>query len=335
MPAQTTSAASVTDPALLRMATAGANWRCAYCGSDQRAFDGSCKQCGAGAAEGTSTAAPQPLLKGNDVILTPWRELFHWGWRQKIAVAVVAVIAVIVAGYLWAHRERTYDATVAEVRWTHVITVERYAIWNRDGWRDSLPHDAFDVISKGQQIHHYDQVLDGYDTQHYTESVACGQDCTTTPQTCHEVCTNNNNGFASCNNVCSGGGTTCRPRYCQESRTRQVPRYRREPRYAEGVAYKIWDWGDHRTVQATGNQTTAMRWPTEEARIGEGLAERERERERRTATYVVMMRYGEDRTPLSFAVPPDQLRAFEVGTKHQLRIKDERVIIDGKLVEKR
>ena len=36
MPEDPSRAVSVTDADLLRMATAGPDWRCAYCGSDQR-----------------------------------------------------------------------------------------------------------------------------------------------------------------------------------------------------------------------------------------------------------------------------------------------------------
>jgi hypothetical protein len=331
MPSDTKSAASVTDAELLRMATAGANWRCAYCGSDQRAFDGSCKQCGAGADQGKSTALPPPPTAATEV-LTPWRQLFQWGWRQKLAVAIGILGVVLIAGYLWVHRERTYDATVGDVKWTHAITVERYAVWDRQGWRNEMPSAAFDIVSKGQQVHHYDQVLDGYTTEYYTVQTACGEDCTESAPTCHEVCTNNNNGFATCHDECSGGGRHCTTRYCNESRSRQVPRYRQEPRYAEAVAYKIWDWGDNRTVQATGNGTTGMRWPTEEARVGIGLSDGERERERRTATYDVTIRY-DDSKKVTFGVPAGELNAFAVGTKHQLRVKDQRVIVDGRLVK--
>ncbi|MCC7539805.1 MAG: hypothetical protein IT379_26520, partial [Deltaproteobacteria bacterium] len=56
MPGDTAAAPTVSDPALLRIANAGANWRCAYCGSDQRRFDGACNQCGASQASGRSTA---------------------------------------------------------------------------------------------------------------------------------------------------------------------------------------------------------------------------------------------------------------------------------------
>ena len=54
MPSDTTAAPTVTDPTLLRMANAGPDWRCAYCGSDQRRSDDSCARCGAPSREGVS-----------------------------------------------------------------------------------------------------------------------------------------------------------------------------------------------------------------------------------------------------------------------------------------
>jgi hypothetical protein len=336
MPGDTTAAPSVTDAALLRVATAGPNWRCAYCGSDQRADDGSCRQCGA--SEPSVDQIKRDLVseaiaatpRAEVPVLTPWGEIFRWGWQQKLAVTVAAAIVAGVAGYLWVHRERSYAAKVEDVHWTQMITVERYTIWNRNGWRDTQPSEAFDVVSKGQQIRDYDHVLDGYTTEHYTEQVACGQDCTETATSCHEVCTDNRNGFASCHDVCSGGGRSCTPKWCTETRSRDVPRYKDVARYAEAIEYKIWDWGDQRSVTATGHGTTGMGWPSD-AHTGEHLAEREQEREKRSATYEVTIGY--DDKHVTFPVGLAELPKFEVGTKHELHVKDDRVIVDGKRVE--
>src|SRR4051812_786332 len=60
MPGDTRKAATVTDPDLLRKASAGANWRCGFCGSDQRALDGRCGNCGAGAEGAPASAGPRP-----------------------------------------------------------------------------------------------------------------------------------------------------------------------------------------------------------------------------------------------------------------------------------
>lgn len=326
MPSDTRAAPSITDAALLRMATAGPNWQCAYCRSHQRRSDGTCQQCGA-----PTERAREELETRNAGTpkRTPWGRFRSWARNHKVAVGASATLLAIILLVMWVRRERSFTATVEDARWTQVITVERYQIWSREGWRDSSPRDAFDVVSLGQKVHHYDDVLDGYDTQYYTEQVACGQDCQTVPETCHESCSDNGNGFATCRTTCSGGGTRCSTRYCSEQRSRQVPRYRKEPRYAEAISYKIWDWGDHRSVQASGRGTTGLRWPTDEAKIGQGLGDREQERERRSATYEVKIAY-DDGDHLTFDVTLEELPAFEPGSKHPLRIKGDRVIVDGK-----
>lgn len=326
MPTSTQAQASVTDAGLVRAAEAGADWRCAYCGSDQRRLDDSCGRCGASSAEGHT---PQRPVKPRPPW---WQRVKRWLRRHPWAVAL-AVVAVLVAGLVaWCNRTRTFGAEVAAVRWTQTIVVERYQVWERDGWRDSQPGDAFEVVSRGQQIHHYDDVLDGYDTEHYTEQVACGEDCYDEPESCSEECTDNGNGFASCQTRCRGGGRRCTTRYCSEDRTRQVPRYRKEPRYAEAIHYKIWDWGAHRTVAATGTSTTDLRWPTEEARVGQGLGPREQEREQRSAWYDVTLRY-DGRERFTFAVELDELPRFAVGSRHRLTIKRSRHTVDGKPVQ--
>lgn len=328
MPANPATAVSVTEVGLLRMAEAGANWRCAYCGSDQRNLDATCAQCGASSAEGTSTQEARTVSK-----LTAWMRLARWARKHRLGLGITgAVLATIVGIWMYAHRTRTFTAKVTDATWTQTISVQRYQIWARDGWRDTQPTDAFEVVSNGQQVHHYDDVLDGYDTQHYTEQVACGEDCYDEPQRCSESCSDNGNGFASCQTECTGGGRRCTTRYCSEARTRQVARYRKEPRYAEAISYKIWDWGFHRSVDATGTGAAGMRWPVEEARVGEGLGPREEERETRSGRYVVTVAY-DGTSRLVFEVAADELARFELGSRHELRLKrGEATTVDGKVV---
>ncbi|MBK9037345.1 MAG: hypothetical protein IPL61_39905 [Myxococcales bacterium] len=327
MPGDTAAAPTVTDAALVRMATAGPDWRCAYCGSDQRRLDDACGRCGASISE----AVREHAIRGTPP--TGWQRRKRWLRRHRTAVIVASVGLALVLGYLWVTRARTYQATVAAVRWEHTITVERYQIWDREGWRQEQPAAAFEVRSLGDKVHHYDDVLDGYDTEHYTEQVACGQDCVSVPESCSERCSDNGNGFATCTTSCTGGGTSCSTRYCSEDRTRQVPRYRKEPRYAEAIAYRIWDWGEHRAVAAAGAATTELRWPVEEARVGADLAPKQQERERRSARYVVTLAYdGAHR--IGFTTSAEAFAQFALGTRHRLRVKGRTIAVDGQRVER-
>ncbi|MFY0571421.1 hypothetical protein ACN28E_47370 [Archangium lansingense] len=269
MPEDTASAVTVTDEALLRMATAGPNWRCAYCESDQRAFDGSCKSCGASAVEGSSTedeAPPVPSTppasgKGKDTSAKP-----------GCGFGTYLVMIVVVFGCccpMWMAEQKksgqpqaqtaeqpkpgpewTRALQVKELAWEHSVLVERYHLVENEGFEEDRPEGALQVKSLGSRHHHDEQVLNGYNTVYYTEQVqkgyttetyrdreACGQDCSTTPKKCTESCKSNKNGFATCKTTCTGGDKSCTTRYCSVTKTRKVPRYvderrsRKEPRY--------------------------------------------------------------------------------------------------------
>lgn len=339
MPSDTAAAETVTHPALLRAAKAGADWRCAFCGGDQRRDDQTCANCGASPDQ---PAPPQP------VAIAPPRK------KRRTLRNGLAIGAAAIAGLVWnAQRPRDYRGTVSAVAWEHVIEVERYAMRAHEGFKDAIPTGALDVKSVGRRVHHMEQVVDHYDTERYSVRVpdgyrtetysareACGQDCTTEPQRCREQCSSNKNGFATCRQVCSGGGQRCRTRYCSVSRTRQVPktrddwrtrqvpRYRQEPRYAEAFAYHVWEWATDRTLRETGTDATELIWPKQGARTA-GLTAGEQERERRRAKYIVTLRYR-DAEALRFEVPSaERFASFKAGTAHEIHRESDRITVDG------
>ncbi len=344
MPADTRNAPTVTDPALRRAAKAGPNWRCSHCGSDQRRTDGACVQCGGVPArararrrspEGDERTSPTERREGESrtssvrSVSSPGRET---SIRRGPIAAIVAGVVAVGAGIGWATRTRTYDATVSAVRWERRIVVDRYHVQQREGWRRDLGSEAFDVESLGQHVHHYDAVLDHYETESYTVSVPCGQDCRPIPQTCSESCSSNDNGFATCRTTCSGGGESCETRYCNEWRTRDVPRYRDEPRYAERVRYRIWDWGYDRTPRTSGTSTDDVHWPEGGARP-EAEPNGERERERREADYRVTLVYADD-DRIVVAVPEASFASFPVDSSHVLETHFRSITLDGAPVER-
>ncbi|MCE9579178.1 MAG: hypothetical protein K8W52_39005 [Deltaproteobacteria bacterium] len=263
MPANPERAASVTDAELMRMATAGPDWRCAYCGSDQRRLDASCATCGA------SIAAAEP---------------------EPEAAPEVAV---------------HYDAVVDHYE------PERYSV----------------------------EVADGYRTEHYTARESCGQDCTTRSPTCRQSCSSRRNGFASCRQVCSGGGRSCSTRYCSvprtrqvaktrtEWRTRKVPRYRQVPRYAEAFRWTAYAWAPERTAREAGTDAANVRWPAGARTTS--LPPGEQERERRRATYTVTLRFDDDSTVRFEVASPEALRRFATGSRHDLHWETDALRVDG------
>lgn len=350
MPPDPAQAASVSEPKLLALATAGANWRCRFCGSDARNRDGSCAQCGAGRGEAERRPA------GRRVVAR--RVARGWPPAALLLAAAVAVGAAVVMGalvfVLAMRRPRPSPAAVApayrevlarveRASWEHAVKVERWQVVEREGFAEQKPASAFEVRALGERQHHVDKVPDGTTTETYTDHEPqlvsetytdreqCGQDCTPRPQTCRETCTNNQNGFATCRTECSGGGQDCRPRYCDVTKTRMVhktrpvqktrtvPRYKDVPRMAAWYSWKVWDWATARELEARG-EGFDTRWPSaDEIALGKDLAQGERERERRRASYSVEL-VGEDGT--RFRVMPRSLDEYTrwQGARGTLRV---------------
>ncbi len=374
MPANVETAESVTDEKLLRMATAGENWHCAYCGSDQRAGDGSCGRCGAGRAEKANQArAAAPEMRMKEAAPTP---------RGRMALVALVIGFVLFLGTCALLVKTRYARpapepvavaapppstsrrlSVTAVHWKRTISSDRWELTDREGFEP--PADAVDKKNVGDRIHHQDQVLDhmetlydnvevpdGTRTESYTEHVACGQNCTTTPRTCRQNCKSNKNGFATCTDVCTGGDQHCTTKYCDESRTRQVsktrterrprqePRYRSEPRYAPWYTYKVMDWVQIATFPGEGDDL-APTWPDASAPVPDAgkhatlpahasvdgaakespAADHETSRERRDEAFNVSLR---DETGAIYSYEPrtsEELATFEKGSHHEMRVE--------------
>lgn len=359
MPDDPSSAPTVTEDALLRMALAGPDWRCAYCGSDQRRTDKGCANCGADALEGEETPdAPEP--KAPPRVQPPLPPITYASHSLMRFVGKLALVGAVLFGLCYGvsawrqwnqNRPRDFSARVSNVSWRREISVERYQLLAAEGFKETMPADALDVRSLGKREHHQEQVFDhnttetyfvdvpdGYRTESYSDRESCGQTCTSKPQTCREVCKSNKNGFATCSQQCSGGGQSCSTKYCtvtktrqiaktrRESRTRQVPVYRSEPRYAEAFAWNHWEWRPNRTVNASGSDVTC-RWPT--SNLKQSLGRGEDEREQRSETFSVTVDFGEGQS-LTFAPSnEDEFAKYPPGSSHTLHTQDGRTLLDG------
>ncbi len=248
MPADPSAVASVEDPELLRMAQAGANWSCAYCGSDQRDLDGACRRCGAGRAAGANAPRGAPHVASNAIPPSGGARALLIGLAAVAVVSVVGCLALVGArsrkaspaaavasgASVVAVARTEFVARVTATSWKRTIDVEKWKLEPHEGFTADVPQGALETRAAGQKVHHHEDVFDhdetvydevevpdGYRTETYSARESCGEDCTTTPRTCRkvcsgsprtcrQVCTNNKNGFASCREQCSGGNETCR-----------------------------------------------------------------------------------------------------------------------------
>lgn len=325
MPGETRSVASVTDAEGLRAASAGRDWRCPFCRADNTALARACKQCGA--ERGTTPAIPKlpsPPL-GRAPVAAP---------GPRVSTMLLGLVALgfvvstcVLGGLFWAASRPSAPLPVyappassivlahVEARsWRTTRIAMRHRLVPGEGFAESQPPDAVDVTPDGVRHHHDDQVEDGMqpetytedvpyqDTETYTEQVPCGQDCTPIPETCHEECTDDGNGFASCHDVCSGGGQTCTPRTCSETRTRSVtrtrpetrtrmvPRYRTVPRDAPWSRWRAWAWVEDRRAERQGTSEPVVWASDEELGTGGPLGVGEDERIETIAQWEVTLR---------------------------------------------
>jgi hypothetical protein len=351
MPADPSAVASVADPEMLRMATAGAHWKCPFCGSNQRAYDGSCGHCGAG--KPPMAASPDQPPRAAAPVAKPRRSM-------PVALLLAAGAAGLlgfgtcagVVAWRGAHRgagqaprpvghllPRVVEGRVAKVEWRHTLVVERWQLFDREGFEEGRPADAVEVKAKEKRVHHTEKVQDGFDTEwyeervqdgttreSYTERVSCGQNCTTAPRTCREVCTKNKNGFATCRQECTGGNQSCTTKYCDETkyrdvpryknvrRSRQKPRYRDEPRYATWYSWRVWGWGEVRRLPLSGT-TTDTAWPTDaETEATARSGKPDKLRARRDAFYGVTFQYAGDRAHAHSPSSEQDFKRFAPGT---------------------
>ena len=136
-----------------------ANWICEYCDSQNDARDEFCRNCGSPREEAhrdyfsalppEAAAPPVPPKK---------KKTGKAVKRLKKLGIVLALIAFIV----WLFMPITRTAAVAGFEWERSIAVEEYKNVDESDW--TLPSNANLHYSK-EEVHHYNQVLDHYETK--------------------------------------------------------------------------------------------------------------------------------------------------------------------------
>jgi hypothetical protein len=128
------SAPVVEDPELVRRARAGADWKCKYCGADNRAGVMDCHQCGAGPDGSVARAVTFAAEPGAAPKPSPWK---------KIALAAAAVVAVL-GLLIWFFFVRTTAmvVTVQGISWVKTADVEVLESRRGEAWADEAPAGA-------------------------------------------------------------------------------------------------------------------------------------------------------------------------------------------------
>lgn len=171
----------VQDPAVLRRARAGADWRCSFCTQNNPNDVDVCKDCGNTrsasdkqlAVKSYSTAEVPRSGDGTKDFSTSQEETPPPPTSKKGCFIALAIFAGIVALLVLFSLNETIVVQVKGFEWTQHILVEEKRNVQEEGW--SIPSGG-KIISSFEAIHHYDQVLDHYETRTRTEQRAVGSE---------------------------------------------------------------------------------------------------------------------------------------------------------------
>jgi len=242
----------VQDPEVLKKAKAGADWVCSYCGGDNKALETHCKTCGNDrdatdgdenlkvreydtdevptTGDGTRDKKPKKTYPQFQPKKTKPLDKKK-RWRIGIGIGVVVLLLIAFFGY-----SSEVTVTAAAFEWERTINVEENRKVIEEDW--SVPTGG-KQISSFEAIHHYDKILDHYETKTRTVREAVGTE--------EYVCGKRDlgNGYFE-DKYCT--------RTIYESRQEEYedPVYRKEPVYRTKYRYSIYRWKTASPIKTSG-----------------------------------------------------------------------------------
>ncbi|MBR0542470.1 MAG: zinc ribbon domain-containing protein [Clostridia bacterium] len=236
------------------------NWKCVFCGFQNRFENTTCQSCGAGKEQAKfdyfdsrpvmdednqkdyerrtglayePVSEPEPVTECNYVsepesllkrILNVLRD------NVQIVAGVLAILFLI-----WLFTPITRTASVKGFEWERSITVEEYTLCHESDW--SVPSGG-KVASQREEIHHYDSVFDHYETR--------------TRQVAETVLDGYDTSYIDLGNGQAEVVETPRYRTEYHEETYEEPVYRQEPVYRTKYYYDIGRWKSKSSIDTSG-----------------------------------------------------------------------------------
>lgn len=321
-------APEVTDAEQIKHAQAGADWYCEHCGSGNSNARVDCRQCGApkgsSPAHEQKTYAPEEVPTYGNIVPD---EVLAAQAMQRVApkpkskapmfalvgipfAVICLVLTCVVGGMFMLLRTTDESLTVQGFSWSRTVAIEEIKTVREQDW--AVPTGGREVSSR-QEIHHYDKVIDRYETKtrQVSERVKDGEE--------KYVC-----GKKDLGNGHFEDKYCTRDKYRTEYRTEtyQDPVYKDVPRYQTKYTYDIEKWLVNRTEEAAGEDHNAQ-WPSYE------LKSTEREGEKKE-TYTIRFLNSKGKE-YSLDFPFEKWRTYETNQKVTAKVDifGEVVEVDG------
>ena len=226
------------------------NWNCDYCGYQNYYTDLTCQGCGAPRAEATSNYFSTDFIIHNSPAPNAHSETVHQTVdtepryavsklascsNSKVKLLRTGVILGIIVCLVWLFIPITRTATITGFEWERVIDVETFTECHESGW--SVPNGAH-ITNKKSVIHHYNKVLDHYETK--------------TKQVAHQEFDGYTTSYKDLGNGQTKVVQTPKYKTVYKTETYQEPVYRQEPVYQTKYYYDIGRWKETNMLCTSG-----------------------------------------------------------------------------------
>ncbi len=136
----------IKDEALIRMAKAGPNIHCPFCGTRNLATDELCKKCGGEISMGGKARQAGGRVRTQAEAQQRTPPPVEEPKKKKSPLIPIAILLVIIACmvgfFLIFFRTDDVSASVTGVQWERTIAVEAYTSITDSDWRDEIPEGA-------------------------------------------------------------------------------------------------------------------------------------------------------------------------------------------------
>ncbi|MBC8043309.1 MAG: hypothetical protein IAF08_07670 [Rhizobacter sp.] len=245
----TDDAETVEDENALRLAEAGADWICSYCGADNTALDKNCISCGNERTDAADKAREQKeYALGEEpssgkrtppkaaAVATAKQKPRRWPYFVAGAVALLVYL-------VW---PRELQVTITGHTWQRTIEIENNREVAEEDW--SVPSGGR-TTSSVQAVHHYNKVFSHNETRSRTVRKKVGTE-------------RYKSGTRDLGNGNFKDVYSTRPVYENREENYTAPVYRDVPVYQTKYRYMIFRWVSDHPITANGT-TKAAAWPSE------------------------------------------------------------------------
>lgn len=258
------------------MEKAGPDWVCGHCTTNNSGLLRACTGCGNVRENADATRKKVRYGRGQKVPQT-WEETFvkpglgGWWERLKNSAAMRflfgttggclitggVVLGLVIWFFIWftTFHPPVLELTLKTKSWKRVVPIERWKTVRESDW--SIPATGKE-ISREEKVHHYNHVVDHYETKQVqrSRSVPDGEESYT------ETVDNGDGSFSTETHT----RTTYRTEYYYEDVTEPV--YRDDPVYQTWYTYDIDKWAYERQADTAGSGNLNG-WPAFKLREGE------------------------------------------------------------------